>query len=1859
MANNRVVVNFDFKANTQDVQNQLNSLKTNLQQIIGQSSKINIGGHINTQLKDAVGAAQSLQKHLTASFNTNTGQLDLAKFNASLKSSNQNVTVLGKQLLGAGAEGKAAFMGLATSLVQAEIPAVRLSATMGKLMTTFANNARWMISSSVLTGFVSGIREAVDYTKDLNESLTDIRIVTGKSSEEMDRLAKSANKMAKELKTSTAEVVKGQLIYYQQGDSAELAAKKAEITTKAANVSFGTSQEQMSEYLTAIWNSYQVGEENLEQVVDVLAAVGATTATSMEEIATAMQKVAATGNAVGVSYEQLTATIATISSVTRTSSEQVGTALKTIYARIGDLKAGGLDEDDIGLGQVSSGLKKVGVEILDTNNNVRDMGEVVEEIGAKWEGWTEAQQQAIVQLIAGKRQYTQMMALFENWGMYESTLTTAEGADGELNKQQAIWAESWEAASQNVQASLESLYSQIFDDDVFIDFLNGLNLIIEGIDGITDLFGGLGNTLLILSTLLVQRFSIPLADGLRNATMQAKLLFDFKNKGYQETESQVAKMLGSIKALSSEEQAQLNNLKQEIELKTKYANLSGQLNQSQKQEYATSMQILQILQNRYQEQSKTLDLAKKEASVLVSNAKQNFKNDKVDYQKDRYATIISNYEKAFLSEFKEYPEIQSQVEAIFNEFKEGGISIDQTRTKLNAMLNELGGEGTSSHSELKSMFGDFENSAKFAGDRVRELDILLEQLDAPFLSSENSTNQFNGQTLDKAIQKYGQLSGSLEYYRSGLNNMKLNTADVEARQSQLNTVLSAAELIYQGNDEKIKRLTKSLMSADLSSEEFEAILKQINQDLAGKITTADKDFEEIAHMLNSAGVEGKELAAIIDKIKSGAILTEAEIDKLKGKFRQTKKDLETPSTKGWANWTMDISTAMMSLMSIINAVKSAFDTFNNPDATGWEKFSAVMSVITTVLMGISMLYPVVSSIVVASNAAMAASAAGTATAAQAMWASILGPIGIAVIAIAAVVAAIVAIGAAIHETDTEKLERLNKEVEEVNEKYNKQKSIIDELNAKKEAGVDNQAQLDALDEEIKREERKLKLLEEEKKAKEEEKNKQDVKVEQEKYDKGGSASKNTYNDLNNAKNRLFNDVGYSMTLEGQIEYQKLIDAFEQGKISFQEIQDELQNNADKYFNPDVADEYADAAIQTLEDISDETENNLQENLESLELFTKNGTELTDNFLGTFKRNLHAVYGDSLGPDAIAAIASYYSGIDEMSDTELQSLLVKLFPEDDKNTLVERFRQGLQEIDGEMDKFGKKETLAKSLENAGKAIDKVQSALKEIDDTGFMSYSTIEEMGTALDKASVASVEWKQALYDANGNAEKTKEVLGQIVGVIIDATIAEQKFSENLNFDKDGKLTKESQQLISNTEKLVAAQLRENGVLNAEEEAHKRVTAAVYAEKIAKQDMSEITEDSINALITEAASAGADEGAFKALVAEKLIAKAKDYMAENSIHALNKEAAAAIATAMSYKMIESAKNQKNGQFYYDPSGGFFKNKKTGEYADYTYKQEQLKSGSWKKEDWEYTTLDKESQAASDLKVSIDIPQINYTGDSGGGGSSDPAWKIEYEKRLEQIEYEAERDGLTKLELGRKLRELYNEYYGHMFEIEDEETGKTYEKYFFDKAKNVISNLKDGLTEAFDDELANAKRTGVYDYAKLSTLLSDTLKQATIEGVIFSEEEKNELIDTYVSEVQGLMSEASSDLDTKFENQEFFSGVVNFDGKMAGYNNLLKTAQDYLKELENNGATTKQLAEYENSVIIPLIKKKRDLLKEEADAAKKATEHYIKMREFYGYKNGDNEIKARERTYRKMLNLTQEQILAEYGTYQEYWYALEE
>lgn len=460
--------------------------------------------------------AQILGDALEKSFNPKLGTINVENFNNSLKNSGKSVKELEAGLAKAGPAGKAAFRNMTAELFTTQKAVKQTSNFIDSMAKTLFNTIKWSIASSAINTVTSAIRNAWNYTVQLDSSLNDIRIVTEKSSEEMERFAGKANKAAKSLGAATTAYTKASLIYYQQGLAEEDVQARTDVTIKAANVT-GQSAAEVSEQLTAVWNGYRVVAEDAEKYVDKLSAVAASTASDLEELSEGMSKVASGANAMGVDIDQLTAQLSTIISVTRQDASSVGTALKTIFARMGDLKVDGVDEFGVSLGDVSGTLQKVGIEVLDQQGNLRDMGTVMEEVAGKWGTWTEAQQQAVAVAMAGKRQYNNLLALFENWDMYESALTTSQTSEGTLQKQQDIYMDSLDAKLQQLSTSGEKIYKSLFDSDSMKDFIDILTVALDGIGQFIDGIGGGGNLLLGIVSILGHRFSNEIAMGIGQA----------------------------------------------------------------------------------------------------------------------------------------------------------------------------------------------------------------------------------------------------------------------------------------------------------------------------------------------------------------------------------------------------------------------------------------------------------------------------------------------------------------------------------------------------------------------------------------------------------------------------------------------------------------------------------------------------------------------------------------------------------------------------------------------------------------------------------------------------------------------------------------------------------------------------------------------------------------------------------------------------------------------------------------------------------------------------------------------------------------------------------------------------------------------------------------------------------------------------------------------------------------------------------------------------------------------------------------------------------------------------------------------
>ena len=509
MPSNQTNINIGIKYNVD--QSSVNAVKKSLQDI--QNIKpSNFSGTVK-ELRDIQDTAHLVETALHNAFNVNLNSLNVQAFNQELRTAGLTVDQVYQQFSRVGAQGQVAFSQMATSILTTNLQLKQTKSLMTSMGETMMNTIKWGIASSVMNSFTNSVRQAFQYAQSLDGALTDIRIVTGDSTEQMRQFAKQANNAAQSLGRSTMDYTKAALTFYQQGLSDEEVQTRTQTVLKAQNIT-GAGQE-MADYLTAVWNGYKVANQEAELYVDKLAAVADSSASNMSQLAVAMSKVASSANALGVPVDNLNAQIATIVATTRQAPESVGNALKTIYSRINDITTGA-DDAQVSLGNYSKQMASIGFSVLDANGNLRDTGDVLDEIGGKWQTLSREQQIYLARTMAGQRQYNNLIALFDNWGKYTDLVNVSMDAQGTTMQKNARYMDSLEAKMEQFGAAGEKVKDALIDEDDLKGLISSVTNIINLFGSFIESIGGGGNALLAFGGIITQLFSNTIAKEINN-----------------------------------------------------------------------------------------------------------------------------------------------------------------------------------------------------------------------------------------------------------------------------------------------------------------------------------------------------------------------------------------------------------------------------------------------------------------------------------------------------------------------------------------------------------------------------------------------------------------------------------------------------------------------------------------------------------------------------------------------------------------------------------------------------------------------------------------------------------------------------------------------------------------------------------------------------------------------------------------------------------------------------------------------------------------------------------------------------------------------------------------------------------------------------------------------------------------------------------------------------------------------------------------------------------------------------------------------------------------------------------------------
>ena len=352
---------------------------------------------------------------------------------------------------------------------------------------------RWMGFWQVLNMAKSAINDMKKHIQELDTVMTSISVVTNFSQEDLWGQISQYSEIARQYGVAIKGVYEVSQIYYQQGLQQNDVMTLTTETLKMARIA-GLDYATAADYMTTAIRGFKLEMTDAAHVTDVFSALAATTASSTEEIATAISKTASSAEAVGASFEATSAMMATMISTTRESATNIGTALKSVISRYGEMtgdpsKTVDSEGEEMSLNRVDKALQTVGITIHDTAGQFRNFDDVMLELMEKWDSLDSLSQRYIATLMAGNRQQSRFLALVSNVDEYKKALETAMNSEGTGELQTLKTLDSIDAKIEKMKVTIQEFYTSSGIEELYKSILDSITNIVSAANSLPKAFG--------------------------------------------------------------------------------------------------------------------------------------------------------------------------------------------------------------------------------------------------------------------------------------------------------------------------------------------------------------------------------------------------------------------------------------------------------------------------------------------------------------------------------------------------------------------------------------------------------------------------------------------------------------------------------------------------------------------------------------------------------------------------------------------------------------------------------------------------------------------------------------------------------------------------------------------------------------------------------------------------------------------------------------------------------------------------------------------------------------------------------------------------------------------------------------------------------------------------------------------------------------------------------------------------------------------------------------------------------------------------------------------------------------------------
>lgn len=369
----------------------------------------------------------------------------------------------------------------------------------------------WIASATLVMGAIHQLQQGIDFLNNLEESQTNISMITGKSREEVVGLTKDYSNLASELHTTTSGIMKASEEFLRAGRNQQETMLLLKASTLMSKIS-GQDQKTTADQLIAITNGYEKAGMKITDVmsvVDKLTTVDNMSATSTKELGTALEKTGTSAQMAGSSFENLVSYIAVVSSTSRKSASSIGESFKTIFSRYQDVKGGkNFDYENENISNVERDFNRYAkLNIRDTVGSFKDFDVIISELSKKWSTLNEVEQSGVAKAIAGTRQRENFLILMNNMNKALDIQKAEADSAGSAMDRYGNAVEGNQAKFDDLKNSVEKLWLSFVDTRALGSFAGAManvNRVLEKAGGFIPILAGILAGALVVALISVK-----------------------------------------------------------------------------------------------------------------------------------------------------------------------------------------------------------------------------------------------------------------------------------------------------------------------------------------------------------------------------------------------------------------------------------------------------------------------------------------------------------------------------------------------------------------------------------------------------------------------------------------------------------------------------------------------------------------------------------------------------------------------------------------------------------------------------------------------------------------------------------------------------------------------------------------------------------------------------------------------------------------------------------------------------------------------------------------------------------------------------------------------------------------------------------------------------------------------------------------------------------------------------------------------------------------------------------------------------------------------------------------------------------